>query len=92
MEMSAHLAPHLPRLLWLYYMGLSLLALRPLGGAEKADRLIARSLDAVVTAIKLSRFRVAAPLRKAVRGLLADVEGEPARESPLSPASSAATS
>ena len=45
---------------------------------KRTNRLIARSLDAVVTAIKLSRFRVAAPLRRAVLGLLADVEGDAA--------------
>lgn len=78
-KIPADLAPHLPRLLWLYYMGLILFWLFDRSeGQKRTDRLIARSLDTVVTAIKLSRFRVAAPLRKAVLGLLADVEGEPA--------------
>ncbi len=71
------LAPHLPRLLWLYYMGLILFWLLDRSeGQKRTDRLIARSLEAIVTAIKLARFRVTAPLRKAVLGLLADVEGE----------------
>ena len=75
-KISSDLAPHLPRLLWLYYMGLILFWLFDRSeGQRKTDRLIARSLDTIVTAIRLSRFRVAAPLRKAVLGLLADVEG-----------------
>jgi AcrR family transcriptional regulator len=78
-KIPADLSPHIPRLLWLYYMGLILFWLFDRSeGQRRTDRLIARSLDAVVTAIKLSRFRAAAPLRKAVLGLLADVEGEPA--------------
>ncbi|MCM3876799.1 MAG: TetR family transcriptional regulator [Thermoanaerobaculia bacterium] len=77
-KIPADLAPHLPRLLWLYYMGLILFWLFDRSEQQKrTDRLIARSLDAVATAIKLSRFRVAAPLRKAVLGLLSDLEGDP---------------
>lgn len=78
-KIPADLAPHLPRLLWLYYMGLILFWLFDRSEEQRrTDRLIARSLDAVVTAIRLSRFRVAAPLRKAVLGLLSDVVGDPA--------------
>jgi AcrR family transcriptional regulator len=78
-KIPSDLLPHLPRLLWLYYMGLILFWLFDRSeGQKKTDRLIARSLDTIVTAIRLSRFRVAAPLRRAVLGLLADVEGAPA--------------
>lgn len=78
LKIPADLAPHLPRLLWLYYMGLILFWLFDRSeGQRKTTRLIARSLDAIVTAIKLARFRVTAPLRKAVLGLLSDVAGDP---------------
>jgi AcrR family transcriptional regulator len=78
-KIPADLASHLPRLLWLYYMGLILFWLFDRSdGQRRTDRLIARSLDAIVTAIKLARFRVTAPLRKAVLGLLSDLEGDPA--------------
>lgn len=76
-RIPAELAAHLPRLLWLYYMGLVLFWLFDRSeGQRKTDRLVDRSLEAIVTAVKLSRFRVTAPLRKAVLGLLADLEGD----------------
>jgi AcrR family transcriptional regulator len=74
-KIPADLAPHLPRLLWLYFMGLILFWLFDRSeGQRKTTRLTARSLDAIVTAIRLSRFRVTAPLRKAVLGLLHEVQ------------------
>ncbi len=73
------LARHLPRLLWLYYMGLVLFWLFDRSGEQaRTDRLIARSLETIVTAIHLSRFRVTALLRKAVVRLLTDLEEAPA--------------
>lgn len=78
-KIPSDLAPHLPRLLWLYYMGLILFWLFDRSeGQKRTSRLIVRSLDAIVTAIKLARFRVTAPLRKAVLGLLSDIEGDAA--------------
>jgi AcrR family transcriptional regulator len=75
-KIPADLLPHLPRLLWLYYMGLILFWLFDRSeGQKRTSRLIVRSLDAIVTAIRMARFRVTAPLRKAVLGLLAEVEG-----------------
>ena len=69
------LARHLPRLLWLYDMGLVLFWLFDRSEEQaRTDRLIARSLETIVTAIQLARFRVTALLRKAVVRLLADVE------------------
>jgi hypothetical protein len=40
----------------------------------RTDRLIGRSLETIVTAIRLARFRVTAPLRKAALRLLAEFE------------------
>ncbi|HQQ76677.1 MAG TPA: TetR family transcriptional regulator [Thermoanaerobaculia bacterium] len=72
------LARHLPRLLWLYDMGLVLFWLFDRSeGQARTDRLIARSLETIVTAIHLARFRVTALLRKAVVRLLADIEESP---------------
>ena len=69
------LARHLPRLLWLYYMGLILFWLFDRSEAQaRTDRLIGRSLETIVTAIRLARFRVTAPLRKAALRLLAEFE------------------
>lgn len=75
-KIPTDLAPHLPRLLWLYYMGLILFWLYDTSqGQKKTGRLIQRSLDLVVTAIKLSRFRVLNPLRRTTLDLLGDVLG-----------------
>lgn len=73
------LARHLPRLLWLYDMGLVLFWLFDRSEDQaRTDRLIARSLETIVTAIHLARFRVTALLRKAVVRLLVDVDEAPA--------------
>jgi hypothetical protein len=69
------LAPHLPRLLWLYQMGLVLFWIYDESeGQVRTRRLIDRSLDLVVGAIRLARFRVMAPVRKAALDVLAAVE------------------
>jgi len=69
------LARHLPRLLWLYDMGLVLFWLFDRSEEQaRTGRLIAGSLETIVTAIHLARFRVTALLRKAVVRLLTEVE------------------
>ena len=73
------LARHLPRLLWIYYMGLVLFWLFDRSeGQARTERLVSRSLETIVTAIRLARFRVTAPLRKAALRLLAEFEETPA--------------
>jgi AcrR family transcriptional regulator len=69
------LAPHLPRLLWLYQMGIVLFWIYDESEDQaRTRRLLDRSLDLVVGAIKLSRFRVMAPLRKTALELLASFD------------------
>jgi AcrR family transcriptional regulator len=69
------LAPHLPRLLWLYQMGLVLFWIYDESEDQaRTRRLLDRSLDLVVTAIKISRFRVMAPIRKAALELLTSLD------------------
>jgi AcrR family transcriptional regulator len=69
------LAPHLPRLLWFYQMGLVLFWIYDESEDQvRTKRLIDRSLDLVVNAIRLSRFRVMAPVRRAALEILAVLE------------------
>ena len=74
-KLPADLKPHLPRLLWLYQMGLILFWIYD-GSKDQARtwRLLDKSLDVVVGAIKASRFRVMAPVRRAVLDLLLSLE------------------
>jgi AcrR family transcriptional regulator len=66
------LAPHLPRLLWLYQMGLVLFWIYDESEDQRRTRLlIDKSLDLVVTTIKIARLAVMAPLRKKALEILA---------------------
>ena len=66
------LAPHMPRLLWLYQMGLILFWIYDRSeGQQKTKALTDKSLDMVVRLIKLTKFPPMRPLRKAAVELLA---------------------
>jgi AcrR family transcriptional regulator len=71
------IAPHLPRLLWLYQMGLILFWIYDRSEDQaRTKRLMDRSLDLVVGLIRISKFPLMRPLRKAVVEMLAAVPGE----------------
>ncbi len=65
------LAPHMPRLLWLYQMGLILFWIYDRSeNQQKTHLLTAKSLDMIVRLIKLAKFPPMRPLRKAAVELL----------------------
>jgi AcrR family transcriptional regulator len=68
------LEAHLPRLLWLYQMGIILFWIYDRSARQTRTKLLLdRSSDLIARAIKLSRFRVLKPFRDAVLGLLESV-------------------
>jgi AcrR family transcriptional regulator len=70
------LADHLPRLIWLYHMGVILFWIHDNSqGQIRTQKLVNRTLDWIVTAVKLSRLPVVAPLRKGAVQMLTEVEG-----------------
>jgi AcrR family transcriptional regulator len=73
------LSLHLPRLLWLYQMGLILFWVYDSSpNQERTLKLFDKSLAIVVALIKLSSFRLLRPVRKLVTGLLEIAYGEDA--------------
>lgn len=73
---------HLPRVLWLYQMGLILFWVYDSSPKQKRTvKLLEKSLDMVVTLIKLSSFPLLRPVRKLAIGLLEIAYGEDAVES-----------
>ena len=76
--MPKDLAPYLPKLLWLYQMGLILFWISDRSPEQSRTRqLREKSLSLVVTALKLAGFPLLRPLRKKIVELLMTVEGEP---------------
>lgn len=76
---------HLPRLLWLYQMGLLLFWVYDSSPKqERTMKLFEKSLAIVVALIKLSSFALLRPVRKLVTGLLEIAYGE--EPPPLKPA------
>jgi AcrR family transcriptional regulator len=70
----ADLAVHLPRLLWLYHMGIILFWIYDRSARQTRTRLLLeQSSGLIAKAIKLSRFRVLKPFRDAATGLLESV-------------------
>jgi AcrR family transcriptional regulator len=68
------LAAHLPRLLWLYQMGIILFWIYDRSARQARTKLLLeKSSDLIGRAIKLSRFRLLKPFRDAVVGLLESV-------------------
>jgi AcrR family transcriptional regulator len=73
-QLPADLATHLPRLLWMYHMGIILFWIYDRSARQARTRiLLEKSSDLIARAIKLSRFRVLKPFRDAVLGLLESV-------------------
>jgi AcrR family transcriptional regulator len=65
------LKKHLPRLLWMYQMGIILFWINDASrGQAKTDVLLEKSLDAVTRLIKLSRLPLTGPIRKTVIQLM----------------------
>ena len=77
------LAPHLPRLLWLYQMGLILFWIYDESeDQERTRRLTAASLELVVKLIRLARFPLMKPLRASVVELLEGLDQARTASSP----------
>jgi Tetracyclin repressor-like, C-terminal domain len=71
------LAPYLPRLLWLYQMGLILFWISDRSTDQiRTRQLRDKSLSLVVTALKLAGFPLLRPLRKKIVDLLMTSEEE----------------
>lgn len=71
------IAPHLPRLLWLYHMGLVyywIVDTSP--GQRKTRRLAEATLDLIVQMLKISSLPLMGPLRKRALKVLQAVEDE----------------
>jgi AcrR family transcriptional regulator len=76
MHVPPELLAHLPKLLWLYQMGLILYWLYDRSPAQRQTRALReKSLALVVSLLKLSRFAILKPLRKKVVELIAVAEG-----------------
>jgi len=68
------LTEHLPRLLWLYQMGIILFWIHDRSARQtRTMRLLERSSDLIVRLIKLSRFRILKPVRAAAVDLLESI-------------------
>ena len=77
MRVPEDLKVHLPRVLWLYQMGLILFWVYDSSSKQKRTlKLFEKSLDMVVTLIKLSSFPLLRPVRKLAIGLLEIAYGE----------------
>lgn len=76
MKVPADLKPYVPRLLWLYQMGVILFWIYDRSPRQaRADQLIEKSLPLVVNLIRVSRFPLLRPIRKMVVSLLDVVYG-----------------
>ena len=72
------LREHLQYLLWLYHMGLILLWIHDASPDQaRTERVMEKSLDLIARAIKLSRFALMAPIRRAALELLRSFHDEP---------------
>jgi AcrR family transcriptional regulator len=68
------LRPHLPRLLWMYQMGLILFwTYDSSPGQAKTERLVTKTLRIVTSLIKFSNFPLMSPIRGVVTDLLAEM-------------------
>jgi AcrR family transcriptional regulator len=70
------LAPHLPKLLWLYQMGLILYWVYDRSPGQRQSRLLReKSLALLVSLLKISRFALLKPLRSKIVDLIVLAEG-----------------
>jgi AcrR family transcriptional regulator len=75
-KIPADLKPHLPRLMWMYQMGLILFWIYDRSpGQIRTGRLIDKSLPLIVNPIKIARFPLLRPVRKMIVDLLDVVYG-----------------
>ena len=71
---AADLRPHLPRLLWMYQMGLILFWIYDRSTGQKSTRaLTAKSLTLVVRLVKIAAFPLLRPVRKMIVELMETV-------------------
>jgi AcrR family transcriptional regulator len=76
-DMPKDLAPHLPKLLWLYQMGLILFWIYDRSPRQRRTHdLREKSLALVVSALKLARFPLLRPLRRKMIELVLAAEGD----------------
>jgi AcrR family transcriptional regulator len=75
LRVPGDLKPHLPRILWMYQMGIILFWIYDRSQAQRRTRLlIEKSLTAVVTLVKLSGFPLLRPARRMVVDLVETVK------------------
>jgi AcrR family transcriptional regulator len=76
-DMPKDLAPHLPKLLWLYQMGLIMFWIYDRSKSQRrTHQLREKSLALLVTALKLAGFPLLRPLRKKIVELVLAAEGD----------------
>jgi AcrR family transcriptional regulator len=74
------LAPHLPKLFWLYQMGLILYWIYDPSSGQRQTRILReKSLALIVSLLKLSRFALLKPLRGKIVELIVVAEGGQSR-------------
>jgi AcrR family transcriptional regulator len=72
------LSEHLPRMLWLYQLGILLFWIYDRSARQaRTDRLLRGTSELIATAVKLSRFRILKPFRASVISLLESVTEAP---------------
>jgi AcrR family transcriptional regulator len=75
-DMPKDLAPHLPKLLWLYQMGLILFWIYDRSTGQRRTKLLReKSLDLVASSIKLLSIPLLRPVRKRIVELVLAAEG-----------------
>lgn len=76
MRPPAELEPHLPKLLWLYQMGLILYWIYDRSRGQRQTRMLRdKSLALLVSGLKLSRFALLKPMRTKIVDLIVLAEG-----------------
>ena len=80
MHLPAELAAHLPKLLWLYQMGLILYWIYDRSPGQRQTRLLReKSVTLLVSLLKMSRFALLKPLRSKIVELIVLAEGGQSR-------------
>jgi AcrR family transcriptional regulator len=80
MHLPAELAAHLPKLLWLYQMGLILYWIYDRSPGQRQTRMLReKSLTLLVSLLKMSRFALLKPLRSKIVELIVLAEGGQSR-------------
>ncbi|WP_348263359.1 TetR family transcriptional regulator [Telmatobacter sp. DSM 110680] len=77
LKVSNDLAPHLPKMLWLYQMGLILYWIYDRSPQQqRTQKLVTASLSLIVSGLSLARIALLKPLRTKIVELIALAEGE----------------